>query len=333
MRPYRHRWTPLGVAGLACLVSIRCGEEPAGPPGDTAPADRIPPVVTVQSPSDGAVVKGIVPVSVQAEDDSPIDSVWVEIRDETEARIHDLVFGAAPYAFDWDTRFLPQAEYHLCAAACDSFGNRSAFACNAVRAYPRAVLRYDDGGMEGWRGATTFTWQVAAVFHNPYDVAVQVDTVMVYIHQIAALGAPFRFVLWNVSEGRPTSEAEGTPELRVRSPRNTFGYFTSWTSTIPPGGAIAAGWQQTGLETTAIGEDSTSTFTVGTFFYAFPAGVSVWARYEEFGYAPAIPMIRVHVSVVPSGPVRLPHPQTASYGTLSTGPPRKQDAGWLDTDG
>jgi Bacterial Ig domain len=332
VRSHLPRWATIGVVGAAFSL-LHCVTEPPGPrsgePAGPRPGDRQPPAVMIESPIDGAVVKGIVPVTVEVFDDAPIDSVWIEIRTGSDERIHDVGFGTPPYAFSWDTRFLPQAAYHICASARDSVGNRAAFACNTVRAYPRVILRYDDGTVESWRGATAFTWQIAALFHNPYDVAVQVDTVMVYVHQNAALGAPFRFVLWNVTNGRPSTEAEGTPDLRVRNPRNTLGYWPMWNTVIPPGGAIAAGWQQTDLETTAIGEDLTGAFQDGSFFYSFPAGATAWAAYEDLGYAPAIPVIRVHVSVVvEGGAANSGRAKPTTYGILA-GSSRPQDGAWL----
>ena len=317
--PFEWLWSveaaPNGGYAIVCEAADAAGNAARDTVRIELQGDRWVPVVTITSPFEASIVKGIVPVIVEAVDDSPIDSLWVEIRTGDVTVLPELVFTNAPYSLSWDTRLLPQGTYRVSARARDRAGNASSIVSNSVRAYPRAVLQYDDGTVESGRGDPTFTWQMAAVFHNPYDIAVVVDTLWVFIHETSPIGGGFRFALWNVVDGRPTSEVQGTRQLFVRSPRGTWGYFPGWSTLVPVGGSIAAGWQRTGQDATVLGMDQTSPFLENTFFFTIPAGAETWIPFETLGYI-EVPMIRLHVSAFTG---KLPVPLSAAavaYETL-----------------
>jgi hypothetical protein len=295
--------------------------------------DVDPPVVAILSPPGGSILAGIVPIFADVQDTSPIDSVTISIRVPTGSAVRESLFVSPPYSMNWDTRILPQAVYDVCAAARDSAGNRSARVCNSVTVYPPVQLRYDDGEVDAGRGYIGVSYQVASVFQNPYDVPVRVDTLEFFIHQESAITAPFRFVLWNVQAGRPTTEAEGTPILAIRNPRGVFGFYVGWNTILPPHGYIAAGMQQLGSDLVAIGVDMDNPFTEQTHYLTSPAGTPTWADLAELQER-VVPMIHLYVGVVSDVALaeaasNLDQPAARHYGTRPARRINTQFEGWV----
>lgn len=85
---------------------------------DKVEKDTIPPTVSIVKPSEGGILKGIVSVEVQAEDDDAIASVSISLNNEVDTTILQ-----PPYSYSWDTNNNSNGEYALLAKALDASGN------------------------------------------------------------------------------------------------------------------------------------------------------------------------------------------------------------------
>jgi len=88
--------------------------------GGTAPspADKMPPVASINSPNDGSSVSGVATVNVSASDDTGVTRV--------ELHVDGTVFASdptAPHSFAWDTSAVNNGTHRLEAVAYDAAGN------------------------------------------------------------------------------------------------------------------------------------------------------------------------------------------------------------------
>jgi hypothetical protein len=284
--PYAIHATATDGAGNTATDSIRVALQ----------RDREPPVVTIVSPGANAIVSGIVRISVEAADVSPVDSVVVSVYDSLGSTLTQSGFDAPPYTLEWDTRVIPLGIYRICAVGRDSLGFGSAEVCHTVKSFPPRRLTYDDDAIDEQRGVTSSTYQVANLFQNPFDVPVYVDSIECVIGGSTIPGAPFRFVVWSTSGRMPTTPMATSPDLNARSGQHVA-LYTTLNPIIPPHGFFAAGIQQAGTRLLAIGVDTSTFFITNTFWLAQPSGSTNWVPLEALNDF-VKPMIRVTVSAV-----------------------------------
>ncbi len=80
--------------------------------------DTQPPVVSVQSPVNGVMVSGTVPVSVNASDNVSVTQVTIYVDG-----IASYTGTAAPYTYSWNTKKASQGAHTITAKAWDAVGN------------------------------------------------------------------------------------------------------------------------------------------------------------------------------------------------------------------
>jgi hypothetical protein len=266
-------------------------------------------------------------VSVIANDASPVDTVRVEIRAVGGPVVRDTTFAEPPYSFEWNARGLSRGFYDICATAQDSLGNVSDPVCNQVEVFPLLYFGFDDGEVDTTTTMGFLSWKMSTVFENTLDVPLVIDIVEFYLGENSAITAPFRFVLWNVEDGAPTTERVGTPTLATRAPLGEFVIYAPWNTPIPPHSKIAAGIQQTSNDPITIGRDWDSPYIEGAFWMALGES-DFWLPTNTLGDQ-SIPMIRIYgytesgnkVELLPSGasrrrcgPMRTTgHPPQISY--------------------
>jgi len=100
----------IGLTLLLALMNTGCE--------DKEEKDTIPPTVSIVKPNEGGILKGIVSVEVQAEDDDAIASVSISLNNEVDTTILQ-----PPYSYSWDTNNNSDGEYALLAKALDASGN------------------------------------------------------------------------------------------------------------------------------------------------------------------------------------------------------------------
>jgi len=100
----------IGLTLLFALINTGCE--------DKEEKDTIPPTVSIVKPNEGGILKGIVSVEVQAEDDDAIASVSISLNNEVDTTILQ-----PPYSYSWDTNNNSDGEYALLAKALDASGN------------------------------------------------------------------------------------------------------------------------------------------------------------------------------------------------------------------
>ncbi len=81
--------------------------------------DKVPPIVELVLPEDGASVTGKVAVQVDASDGNGIDRVELYLDDQELE-----VLSSAPFEYEWDTAGLAAGTYTILAVAFDRAGNR-----------------------------------------------------------------------------------------------------------------------------------------------------------------------------------------------------------------
>ena len=298
------------VLALCCLIAAGCGD---GNP-QTPAVDTTPPQVSVVRPAPEEIVGSLLVCDVTAADAAGIDSVVVSLKDSLGVAVRSQAFGSTPpFRFTMAADLLTLGRYSVCGRAIDRAGNRSASTCAVARVYPPLTLRRDDGEAED--GLAIFTpVQTAGVFANPYDIAVTVESVELYIWGGTGIDAPFRVLLWSTVGDTPAEELEGTALRLFRGPFGARIRYDGFRTVIPAHGKIAAGLQQTASLPMVLAYDAGSVPPLRTYWVATPAGSNVWFPLES---TPAggleTPFIRVVVRAAEQADVALA-PQTVRPG-------------------
>lgn len=104
-----------GAIGSA-TISVRVVSAQTGPPDA---ADRIPPVINIYYPAQGATVSGTVEIKADASDNVGVKYVFFYIN----GKLHKIIMNAPPYVDRWDTTNVPDGTYVLQAKAMDAAEN------------------------------------------------------------------------------------------------------------------------------------------------------------------------------------------------------------------
>ena len=128
---------PIGITIVTCTASDAAGNIGSATftitVNNVVQDDTTRPTVSITSPAAsspaGAIVKGIVTVSVSAFDDSGISKIEIYINDILTATLNKL-----PYDFSWDTTAISDGYYTIIAKAYDTHENTSS-AVKRVKVY------------------------------------------------------------------------------------------------------------------------------------------------------------------------------------------------------
>jgi hypothetical protein len=123
--PWQFYWNTLNdLNGAHTLVAK--AYDTSGNVGESNPVtvnvsntvDKTPPTVSINSPSDGAKVKGFVSISVSATDSSGISKVDFYIDNVLKTSDY-----TTPYVYSWNSKSVKDGSHTITARAYDSFNN------------------------------------------------------------------------------------------------------------------------------------------------------------------------------------------------------------------
>ncbi|MFW5867138.1 MAG: Ig-like domain-containing protein [Armatimonadota bacterium] len=107
----------VGRATITVTVAAAESRTPAGP-------DRVPPVINIYYPADGAEVSGEVEIKAEASDDNGVMAVFFYL----DGKFHTAIMNTGPYTARWDTEKMSDGPHVLQARVMDHAENESASA-------------------------------------------------------------------------------------------------------------------------------------------------------------------------------------------------------------
>lgn len=119
LQPGTHRLSvrALDSVGEAGATEITINAQPRGP--GVAEYDRIPPVISIYYPAQGATVSGRVTIRAEATDNAGVRNVIFFV----DGKLHTIRMNAPPFHAEWDTTGYPDGPHVLEARAKDTTDN------------------------------------------------------------------------------------------------------------------------------------------------------------------------------------------------------------------
>jgi hypothetical protein len=149
--PYDYRVRAVGLGGASPWSNVVTVTAP------TTPQDTTPPVVTILSPANGALVSGTVVISAQATDNVAVEYLDISFWNQYTGQqvILGSVSNSGSLSVNWDTRSLTPAAYTVRAYAYDTLGNWSQAEITLNVAASASTLRVTSISLSGRvRGST-----------------------------------------------------------------------------------------------------------------------------------------------------------------------------------
>ena len=91
--------------------------------------DTMPPYVVMTAPTSGSTIDGTVTMTAEATDSSGVRMVYFRVSDFCGNLYFNFADSIPPYEAQWSPDDSQIGEFHLCASAIDSAGNRSDWVC------------------------------------------------------------------------------------------------------------------------------------------------------------------------------------------------------------